>query len=216
MPASGACLGSVLNPLSSHTLKKWSLASKAVPDFFPDSLPASCGTLAPSGCLHTANPSTLPGIWSPKPKPHLPAPTRPGGWADKPLKLVSAGWHRSSVRESLHFAFRTPVAVLSSVAPKLSPSHPLSSPVKGLPSVWKLFLFHNSLPVVQVPSLFFCLCFFFYLLPYPGMWGVSCLVGGLRSSASIQLVFCRNCSTCSCISDVFVGRNVISMSYSSA
>ena len=64
--------------------------------------------------------------------------------------------------------------------------HLQSPPTKGLPSVWKLFLLHSSLPEVQVPSLFFCLCFFFFLLPYPGTWGVSCLLGGLRSSASIQ------------------------------
>ena len=67
-----------------------------------------------------------------------------------------------------------------------SPRHPPSLPVKGLPSVWKLFLLHSSLPEVQVPSLFFCLCFSFFLLPYPGMWGVSCLLGSLRSSASVQ------------------------------
>ena len=29
-------------------------------------------------------------------------------------------------------------------------------------------------------------------------------------------MFCRSCSTCRCILDVFVGRKVISMSYSSA
>ena len=94
--------------------------------------------------------------------------------------------------------------------------HPQSPPAKGLPSVWKPFLLHSSLPLVQVPSLFFCLCFFFFLLPYPGMWGVSCVLGGLRSSARVQWVFCRSFSTCRCISDVFVGRKVISMSYSSA
>ena len=93
--------------------------------------------------------------------------------------------------------------------------HPSFPPVKGLPSVWKLFLLHSSLPEVQVPSLFFCLCFSFFLLPYPGTWGVSCPLGTLRSSASIQYVFCRSCSTCRCIFDVFVGRKVISMSYSS-
>ena len=93
-------------------------------------------------------------------------------------------------------------------------THPL--PVKGLPSVWKLFLLHSSLPEVQVPSLFFYLCFFFFLLPYPGTWGVSCLLGSLRSSARVQEVFCRGCSTCRCISDVFVRRKVISTSYSSA
>ena len=64
--------------------------------------------------------------------------------------------------------------------------HPQSPPAKGLPSVWKPFLLHSSLPEVQVPSLFFCNCFFFFLLPYPGTWGVSCLLGGLRSSASVQ------------------------------
>ena len=94
--------------------------------------------------------------------------------------------------------------------------HLQSLPTKGLPSVWKPFLLHSSLPLVQVLSLFFCLCFFFFLLPYPGTWGVSCLWGGLRSSASIQKVFCRSCSTCRCISDVFVERKVISTSYSSA
>ena len=44
--------------------------------------------------------------------------------------------------------------------------HLQSLPTKGLPSVWKPFLFHSSLPKVQVPSLFFCLCFFsFFFCP---------------------------------------------------
>ena len=122
MPVSTAHLGGALNPLSSRTRKQWSLASSAAPEFFPGSLPASRDALAPSGCAHTANPSPLPGIWLPTPEPQLPAPAHPGGWADKPLWLVSAGRHRSSVRESLRFALRTPVAALSSVALKLPPS----------------------------------------------------------------------------------------------
>ena len=60
------------------TLKQWSLASSAAPDLFSDSLPASCGALAPSGCVHAANPSPLPGIRPPKPEPQLPAPAHPG------------------------------------------------------------------------------------------------------------------------------------------
>ena len=44
----------------------------------------------------------------------------------------------------------------------------LSLPVKGLPIVWKLFLLHSSLPEVEVLSLFFCLCFLFFLLFHPG------------------------------------------------
>ena len=117
--------------------------------------------LPPSGCVHTANPNPLPGIWAPKPEPQLPSPTCLGGWADKPLRLVSAGQHQSSVQESLHFALCTTVAALSFVAPMLPPPQAPSPPVKGLPSVWKHFLLHSSLPEVQVPSLFFCLCFFF-------------------------------------------------------
>ena len=122
---SGAPLSGAINPLSSRTRKqrgmKKPLASSAAPDFFPDSLPASRGALAPSGCVHAANPRPLPAI-PPKPEPQLPAPACPGGGADKPLGLVSAARHRSSVRESLHFALRTPVAALSSVALKLPPS----------------------------------------------------------------------------------------------
>ena len=68
------------------------------------------------------NLSPLPGIRPLKPDPQLPTPTRPGGWADKPLGLASAGQHRSSVWEYLSFALRTLVAVLSSVAPNLPPS----------------------------------------------------------------------------------------------
>ncbi len=125
---------------------------------------------------------------------------------------MSAGRHRSSVRESPRFALRTSVAVFSSAFPL---RHLQSRLAKGLPSVLKLFLLHSFLPLVQVPPLSFCLSFFFFLLPYPGTWGVSCLLGGLRSSASVQYVFCRSCSTCRCISGVSVEGKVISTSYSS-
>ena len=76
-------------------------------------------------------------------------------------------------------------------------------------------LSHSSFPGAgPVPILLSLL--FLFLLPYPSTGGVSCLLGGLRSSASVQWVFCRSSSTCRCISDVFVGRKVISASYSSA
>ena len=79
---SGAPLSSTLNPLSLRTRKqrgkKKSLVSLAAPDLFPDSLVASSGALAPSGCVHAANPSPLPVI-RPKPEPQLPAPARPSG-----------------------------------------------------------------------------------------------------------------------------------------
>ena len=81
--------------------------------------------------------------------------------------------------------------------------------------MWTPFLLHGSLALVQVPSLFFCLCFFCFLLPSPGTWGVSCLLGGLTCFASVQWVFYRSSSTCRCISTVSVGRKVISTTYSS-
>ena len=81
-PVSGARLGGALYPLSSHTRKqrgkKKSLACSADPDLFLDSFPARCGALTPSGCVHAANPSPLPGIRT-KPEPQLPVPARPGG-----------------------------------------------------------------------------------------------------------------------------------------
>ena len=101
------------------------------------------------------------------------------------------GWQRDfNKKSSCIFFFFCPLhpfccALLcdSKVSP---PAYPPPPSVKGLPSVWKLFLLHSSLPEVQVPSLFFCLRFFFFLLPYPGTWGFSCLLGSLRSSASVQ------------------------------
>ena len=125
MPVSGATLGGTLNTLYSRTRKqrgkKKSLACSAAPDLFPDSLLASCGALTPSGCVHVTNPSPLPAVL-PKPEPQLPDPARPGMRADKPLGLVSAAQHRSSVWETLCFALCTPVAALSSVAVKPPPS----------------------------------------------------------------------------------------------
>ena len=83
VPVSGVRLGGALNSLSSCTRKqrdkKKSLASSAAPDLFLDSLPASCGALAPSGCVHAANTSPLPGVWPPKLEPQLPAPPAPAG-----------------------------------------------------------------------------------------------------------------------------------------
>ena len=69
-------------------------------------------------------------------------------------------------------------------------------------------LYHQGSPPIPI------LLSLFFLLPYPGTWGVSCLWESLRSSASVQAVFRRSCSTCRCISDVFVGRKMISTSYS--
>ena len=101
--------------------KKKSLASSAAADFFPVSLPASCGAPTPSGCVHAANPSPLPAIRLKLSLSSQPCPPRRVS-RQASLGLVSAARCRASVRESLCFALRIPVAALSSVAPKLSPS----------------------------------------------------------------------------------------------
>ena len=150
------------NSLSSHTPKQWSLVSSTGLDIFLDSVLASCGTLAPSGCLHAANRSPLPGIWHLKPDPQFPDSTHHGGWADKYLRLVSAGWHWSSVWETLHFALCTLLLRSPPWLRSTPPAPSWSLSLKGLPSGCKLLLLHSSLPDVQVPSLFYCLCLFFF------------------------------------------------------
>ena len=85
MPVSGAHLGGALpsvgmwgrNPLSLHTLKQRSLASLAGPDFFLDSVPASCGALAPFRLCSRSQPQSSPWDLTSEarasaPSPHLP------------------------------------------------------------------------------------------------------------------------------------------------
>ena len=101
--------------------------------------------LSPSGCVHAANPSPLPGIWTQKSEPQLPAPTHPGGWADRPLRLVSAGRHCSSVWECLCFSLCTSFAALSSMAPKLLPPTPYLHQ-------WRGFLVCGNISSFTAPS----------------------------------------------------------------
>ena len=158
----------------------------AAPDFFPDSLPASCGALAPfrlcSRSQHQSSPCnpTEARASAPSPRP----PWRLSRQASRAGECCSAPLLRAGISPLCPPHLCGCALLRGSEASRLR--HPQSPPVKGLPSVWKPFFLHSSLPLVHVPSLFFCLCFFFFLFPYPGTWGVSCLLGGLRSSASIQ------------------------------
>ena len=202
-------------PATKQRDKKKSLASSAAADFFRVSLPASCGALTPSGCVHTASPSPLPAI---RLKPSLSSQPRLPRRGSRQASRAAECWSAPILR-----AGTSPLCpphlcgcALLRGAKAYPLCHPQSLSAKGLPSVWKPFLLHSSLPLVQVPSLFFCLCYFFFLLPYPSTGGVACLFGGRTFSASVQWVFCRSSSTCRCISTVSVGRKVISVSYSSA
>ena len=132
---------------------------------FPDSLPASCGALTPSGCVHAASPSPLPAIRSPSLSSQPRPPRRGNRQSSQAGECCSVPSLRAGV-SPLCPPHPCGCALLRGF--EASPlCHPQSPPTKGLPSAWKPFLLHGSLPLVQVPSLFFCLCYFFFLLPYP-------------------------------------------------
>ena len=156
------------------------------PDFFPDSLPASHGALAPFRLCSRSQPQSSPCD---------PTEARASASSPRPPRRVS--------RQASQAVKCWSGPILCAGISPLCPPHPCgctllrgseasplrhlqSLPAKGHPSVWKPFLLHSCLPEVQVPSLCFCLCFFFFLLPYPGTWGVSCLLGSLRYSDSVQ------------------------------
>ena len=125
--------------------KKKSLASQAVPDFYPDSFLASCGALAPFKLCLRSQPQSSPWDLTSKAGASASSPHLPWQVSREALRLVSAGRHRSSVRESLCFALHTPVAVLSSVALKLPHHHPHLHPRKG-------FLVCGNLSSFTAPS----------------------------------------------------------------
>ena len=129
----------------------------------------------PPSQLWCANPFRLCSRRQPQSSPcyptearaSAPSPARPGGGADKPLGLVSAARRRASVRESLCFALRTPVAVLSSVAPKFPLLLPAVSAHEG--AAWCVETFPPSqLPptgACPVPILLSLLFLFSFALP---------------------------------------------------
>ena len=62
---------------SSRTPKQWSLASSAAPDLFPDSLPASCGALAPFRLCSGSQPQSSPWDLTSKARASAPSPRPP-------------------------------------------------------------------------------------------------------------------------------------------
>ena len=146
--------------------KKKSLASLTVPDLFPDSLPANRGALAPFRLCSRSQHQSSP--WD---------PTEAGASAPSPHPSRQVSRQASQARECwLALILCAGISPLCPLHPcccallhgsEASPlRHLQCPPVNRLPSVWKPFLLHSSLPLVQVPSLFFCLCFFsFFFCP---------------------------------------------------
>ena len=166
--------------------KKKSPVSSAAPDFSPDSLLASCGSLAPFRlCSHR----------QPQSSPSDPTEAQASAPSSRPPRRVSsqASWAGECWLAPI---FLAGISLLCPLHPCCcsflhgSEGSPLCNPqspsMKGLPSVWKHFLLHSSLPLVQVPSLFFFSVFSFFCYPTQVLEGVSCLLGGLRPSASVQ------------------------------
>ena len=91
--------------------------------------------------------------------------------------------------------------MLPSEIPKL----PTELPVRGFPGIWKLLLFYDSLPGMELHPYLFCLLFIFYILSYLLSETMDCLSGCLVSSASVQKLFCGICSAFK-ISINFCGR----------
>ena len=153
---------------------------------FPDTLPASCGTLAPFRLCSRSQPQYSPWGLTSEARASAPSP-RPPWRVSRQASRAGECWLAPILCEGISpLCPPHPCCCALLRGSEASPCHALSPTVKGLPSAWKPFFLHSSLPLVRVPSLFFCLCFFFFLLPYPGTWGVPCLLGGLRSSASVQ------------------------------
>ena len=151
---------------------------------FPDSLLASCGALAPFRLCSRSQPQSSPWDLTSEAGPSAPSP-HPHRRVSRQASRAGECWSAPILCDGIS-PLCPPHPCYCALLHGSKASPPPSLPVKGFPSMWKLFSLHSSLPEVRVPSLFFCLCFFFFLLPYPGTWGVSSLLGSLRSSASVQ------------------------------
>ena len=169
MPISGVHLGSALpsvgtwsrKSLSLCTPKQWSLASPAGPAFFPDPFLTSCGTLAPfrlsSGSQRWSSPWGLTSeaqAQASAPSPH------PPWWVSRQVSQAGECWSAPILCEGISLLFSLHPCCCALVCDSKAP-HPPSPPVRGLPSVWKVFLLHSSFPDMQDSSLFLCLSFFF-------------------------------------------------------
>lgn len=63
--------------------------------------------------------------------------------------MCAGWWHQLTMQIFLQFAMHKQVAAISSEGPKLPLYSGWPLPMRGLPSVWKPFLFHSSFPAVD-------------------------------------------------------------------
>ena len=146
--------------------KKKSLVSSAAPDLFPDSLPASCGTLAPFRLCSHSQPQSSSWDLTSEAQASAPSP-RPPRRVSRQASQAGEYWSAPILCARMSLLCPPhPCGCALLHGSEASPlHHPQSPPAKGLPSVWKPFLLHSSLPLVQVPFLFFFLFFSFFFCP---------------------------------------------------
>ena len=159
------------------------------------------------------NAGPLPGVQSWKPEHQHPGPTHPKMCANS--FSAGKGWSEMiSVVMSLYFAFWEPVAVFPYEGTKLPHPAPITA-CEGVSKHVETFPSSRLSSKWGSPSQDLCLFIFLYLLSYIILQRLACLFGSLGSSASVQKVFCENCSTSRYIFDVIVGEKLFSLSYSS-
>ena len=140
------------------------LASLTRPDFSPDSLPASCGTLAPFRLSSRSQPQSSP--WGLTSEAQVSAASCHPPWCvSRQTSQAGECWSALILCAGISPLCPLHPCCCALLCGSEAYPHPPSPPVKGLPSVWKPFLLHSSLPEVWVPSLFFCLCFSFFFCP---------------------------------------------------
>ena len=177
----------------------------------PPPPPASCGALAPFRLCSCSQPQSSP--WDPTSEAPASAPS------PRPPRRVS----RQASRAGECWSAPILCAGISALCPlhprccallrgsEASPHHPPSPPTKGLLVCGNLSSFTAPSQRYRSRPFSFVSVFCFFYCPtrvrgeFLAFWEVC-----------VQYVFCRSCSTCRCIFYVFVGRKVISMSYSSA
>ena len=129
---------------------------------FPDSLPANCGALAPFRLSSHSQPQSSPWGLSYEAQASAPSPHAPW-WVSRQASQPSECWSALILCVGVSTLPSTPLLLHYPLRLRSSPSSPT---VRGLASVWKLFLLHSSLPEVQIPSQFLCLLFFsFFFCP---------------------------------------------------
>ena len=145
----------------------------------------------------------LSGVWHPSLSLGTPPPPEP----QHPMLTLCPGWEHVS-----HFSdekrYSATISVVNSALPSEYPLlHSLWGPnVSTCPDLWGSFWvcknfssFMTSFPGFRSPSSNTLSPFKLYFLPYLILRRLRCIFGSLRSSPSVQKVFCKIFSTWRCI-----------------